>query len=135
MKIAMLIAATIGTTASVSVVGLFPNSSVAWFTTQTGVDDQGWHVLAYFVITALMIWSVAAMESPALKFWKHTCLALALVGAIGAANEFLQIFAGRTCSLDDWLANMAGAAIALPPAWLIVAISRTWRSDPVAGGG
>jgi VanZ family protein len=87
--------------------------------------DKTLHVAAFGVLTALLL--NVLVRRPALRHrWSIVVLALAIVGIYGALDERTQPWTGRTCDLFDWLADMAGAAMACL-AYLVISAIRPVR--------
>ena len=67
--------------------------------------DKAVHFM-FFGTMAFLLWMAAARRWP-LAIWLT-------IAFIGAADETLQAFTpGRTCDINDWLADAIGAATAL----------------------
>jgi VanZ family protein len=49
----------------------------------------------------------------------RTLLLLAVLAAYGALDEWLQQFVGRVTDLDDWIADVSGAAIGIAIVWIL----------------
>ena len=76
--------------------------------------DRGWvystsvHIVIYGLLTWLLLRALAG------RGWRWAVpVTLVLVMAIGAVNELTQPLVGRSCSLLDWLIDLAGAAAAI----------------------
>lgn len=66
------------------------------------------HVMIYGLLTWLLLRALAG------RGWRWAVpVTLVLVMAIGAVNELTQPLVGRSCSLLDWLIDLAGAAAAI----------------------
>ncbi len=71
------------------------------------------HVVIYGLLTWLLLRALAG------RGWRWAVpVTLVLIMAIGAVNELTQPLVGRSCSLLDWLTDLAGAAAAIA-LWLI----------------
>ena len=71
----------------------------------------------HVVICGLLTWMF--LRALAGRGWRWAVpVTLVLVMAIGAANELTQPLVGRSCSLLDWLTDLAGAAAAIA-FWLV----------------
>jgi VanZ family protein len=77
-----------------------------------GGDDLA-HAAAYGVLAWLLLRAMGGRGRRAAALW-----ALAVVMAVGGVIELTQPWAGRTCSWTDWLANLAGASLAVA-FWLV----------------
>ena len=76
----------------------------------THVSDKLIHVVMYSML-GVLLWmaigdSVSSIRSKAL-------LVLGIVMVYGAIDEWTQPLVGRSCSLDDWVADTAGGVIAI----------------------
>ncbi len=77
-----------------------------------GGDDLA-HAVAYGLLAWLLLRSMARRGRLA-----AAVAALAAAAALGGMIELTQPWAGRTCSWIDWLANLAGASLAVA-FWLV----------------
>ncbi len=73
--------------------------------------DKYLHFAAYFGLTALLI-GVFRCLRVRLR-WKHFFIALALLVAYAALDEWLQKFVNRSCDAEDFMADSAGVLSAL----------------------
>ena len=76
-----------------------------------GVSDKGAHVLAYGALAGALFVTVWVNRPQTRKLgWK----VLLVCAAYGAADEWLQAvpWVGRSCEMNDWLADLLGAGIA-----------------------
>jgi VanZ family protein len=73
-------------------------------------NDKLNHFLAYLVL-AFLIGATLWQAFPARRRW-IPLLVVAAAMAYGAFDEFTQIAVGRDCELNDWLADVSGAAFA-----------------------
>jgi VanZ family protein len=91
--------------------------------------DKAIHFL-YFGTMAFLLW-IATGKRWAIWVWLVVVL-------IGAADETLQAFTpGRTCDVEDWLADSIGAASGLLLAWRVIpayiaALAPTTGDEPCA---
>jgi VanZ family protein len=73
----------------------------------------GFDKVVHFAVYGLL----ATLTLRAPKIWRHrwrAVLAVALVSFFGATDEWHQLFTpGRSCDILDWLADTAGAALAV----------------------
>lgn len=74
---------------------------------KTRVSDKALHFGVYAILGVLLHLSVRP------RAWKKILLVLAVLLLYGAMDELTQPLVGRFCSFDDWLADAAGAAVAL----------------------
>ena len=96
--------------------------------TPGGLPDYVWHFLVYAGLAALFVRAFAASDwasvSPFVGWRAWTASVF-----YGATDEFHQRFvAGRQASLDDWIADAAGAATAV--VLLVVAAAGRDRDAP-----
>lgn len=77
-----------------------------------GIDvpgrDKTLHAVAFAVLTGLLL-SVLARQSRLARGWPIALAAVAIVAFYAALDEWTQPYAGRTCDLLDWAADMVGA--------------------------
>lgn len=105
-------------------VGLWVATAVLWTTvfvlTHTpslppppgGISDKGAHVLAYGALAgSLFVTMWVNRPTREALGWK----VLAICAAYGAVDEWLQAvpWVGRSCELNDWLADVIGTVIAV----------------------
>jgi VanZ family protein len=74
----------------------------------TDTNDKVAHLLAYFVLGALLYSAIAIRRPSQVAIGTIVLLIAAIYGAI---DEQTQKFVGRHCDLHDWLADMTGALI------------------------
>jgi VanZ family protein len=93
------------------------------------VSDKVAHMAAYFGLAALLyawLW-VRYPARRTIGLW-----VIGICAAYGAADELLQIPVGRSASLGDWLADVAGAMIAVA-IWELIRLGATaWRRSVTA---
>ena len=75
--------------------------------TITGADKV-MHVIAYGMIAVLLAGSTKIPLT-----LKRKVVLLLVISVIGCADEYTQQWAGRTCSVDDWLADVVGIGAGL----------------------
>jgi VanZ family protein len=81
------------------------------------VDDRVAHFVVYAGLGILMLFSVAGFVRPRLA-GRHVLLALAIVAAFAAADEWHQSFVpGRDSSAKDFLFDVLGAGAAQSAVW------------------
>ena len=73
-------------------------------------SDKLIHAVAYCILAVLIAVNVALRTR---LTWRHYALIVLGRAAFGAFDEITQIPVGRHCDAKDWLADMAGTAIAL----------------------
>jgi VanZ family protein len=76
---------------------------------KTRVSDKLLHFWVYAVLTALLHVSLWPTRRSA---WVLGVGAVIVALTYGAVDEMTQPLIGRTCSLQDWYANAAGAVVA-----------------------
>jgi VanZ family protein len=77
--------------------------------------DKPEHFIAYFILTALIGCSLAISY----PHRRHPVwLAVPLCMAYGAIDEWTQAWVNRTCSLNDWFANVVGIVAGVVPVLL-----------------
>jgi VanZ family protein len=83
--------------------------------------DKSYHAAAYFVLALVLAttWQISAGYLRA----RHLFWTWAAVASFGVLDEITQIPFGRDCSIWDWLADIAGAALGL---FLFVLLRRTF---------
>lgn len=92
-----------------------------------GGFDKAQHFIAYFVLGTLALRG-ALMFPLKLRIGPYI-QALILASLYGASDEFHQHFVpGRTMDVRDWLADTAGALIALALVWLYYHYIQTKRN-------
>jgi len=76
------------------------------------LGDKVAHVAEYFVLGLLLARALRATFAIRLAL-RAALLAIAIAGAVGAADEVLQSFVpGRDATAYDWLADVTGATLA-----------------------
>lgn len=112
----------------VAMAAIFAASSVPNLTRIPGnVSDKVAHFVGYAVLGVLALRAVSGVR------WRGVTLRSALVAwgvcvVYGATDEFHQWFVpGRSTSLDDWIADAAGAAVAIG---LVLVAARGLRGEP-----
>lgn len=76
-------------------------------------SDKAAHFLAYGLLGALVLRGVA-MAAWSRVSWRTAAVAWLVTAAYGITDEIHQRFVpGRTSAIDDWVADAAGAAVAL----------------------
>ncbi|HSI32928.1 MAG: VanZ family protein [Phycisphaerae bacterium] len=80
---------------------------------ETGVNDKLEHFGAYGLLAGAVF--CAAWASWPRHAWRATWVALVAALAFGVLDELTQAIpgVGRSCELNDWLADAAGAGIAV----------------------
>jgi VanZ family protein len=81
------------------------------------VSDKLAHFIAYFILAALLVLSIRT------RSLVGALLGIMVVLAYGAFDELTQPLVGRFASLEDWLANAAGAMVATV---VMIPFCRTW---------
>lgn len=88
-------------------------------------SDKTGHFLAYAVLGTLVLRATSRARWAGVSI-RSAMLALAISAAYGASDEFHQRFVpGRTAAIDDWVADVAGAACAIG---LLLIAARVWRA-------
>ena len=78
-----------------------------------GVYSTIIHIVIYGLLTWMLLRALAG------RGWRWAVpVTLVLIMAIGAVNELTQPLVGRSCSLLDWLTDLAGATVAIA-LWLV----------------
>jgi VanZ family protein len=85
------------------------------------VSDKLLHFAAYGVLALLCV--AALLARRALRAWDPWVL-LGVLAVYGALDELLQIPVNRHCDLQDWIADMGGAAAVLVP---VAGLAALWR--------
>jgi VanZ family protein len=94
---------------------------------ETGIKDKYEHFGAYVLLAALLCVVLASRGMSILDAsWRSFLIAL----SYGAIDEWTQPLVGRTCSLMDWIADAAGAGVAIA-VFLLVSIVRAQRAAAV----
>ena len=97
-------------------------------------SDKLHHFAAYLVL-AFLLGGTLWMVFPARRRLMPILVVLAAM-AYGAFDEFTQIAVGRDCELNDWLADVAGAACAGATLYLLqIYLLRRGRAAAAAGDG
>ena len=82
----------------------------------------GGHLVVYFVLMVLLV--VALRFSSDLSSRQITIVAFLIVALYGLSDEYHQSFVpGRTATIDDWIVDLVGAAIA----WIILLRLKYYR--------
>ena len=76
----------------------------------TKVNDKLEHALSYALLATLLYFSLAASRIQRRSLAMTT---LSIVLGFGVFDELTQLLVGRDCELYDWLADAAGAIIAI----------------------
>ncbi len=92
---------------------IFAASSVPNLTSLPGgVSDHAGHFAGYALLSALLIRAIASARWAGVT-WPASAAAVALSALYGVSDEWHQRFVpGRTAALDDWIADLLGAATA-----------------------
>lgn len=78
-----------------------------------GISDKAGHALAYGALSVFMLRALAGARVTGVT-WGRGVLAWIITAAYGVTDEVHQLFVtGRFAAVDDWVADAAGAAIAL----------------------
>ena len=70
--------------------------------------DKILHVVAYAILTVLFM-RAAGTGRPLL----YRVVSVVVILGIAGIDEYTQTYVGRTCSVHDWLADIAGISLAL----------------------
>jgi VanZ family protein len=82
------------------------------------VSDKTAHLAAYTILAVLSVRAVAG-GLPCRVTWRIAWLALAIAGGYGIVDEIHQtLVPGRSGSIADWYADVAGALIGIGACWL-----------------
>ena len=93
----------------------------------TGHEDKLLHLAAFAGLAVLICLAARVRGRRRLGFYLKLLLVLAAYGAI---DERSQPWVGRTCSLGDWIADVAGAVLGvLVFAGFDAALARTRRQE------
>jgi VanZ family protein len=99
------------------------------------VSDKVEHFLAYGVLMGLLYLAFWVFRP---RQWWMAWVALAVVLAYGALDEWTQPWTGRDCDFRDWLADTGGAVLALGLLtgirWLVERRQRLHTGMPAYGG-
>jgi VanZ family protein len=74
-----------------------------------GTTDKSRHVIVYGFLTFMLLKGLGAPSSQQVR---KLFLGVVVIAGLGLLDELTQTLVGRTCSLQDWLANMLGASLA-----------------------
>jgi len=82
------------------------------------MSDKLQHFIGYGILTSLVYLSMWSIRPDFRRtwFWAPT-----IVLFYGALDEWTQPLTGRTCDIHDWLADFAGAAVA------VIVLLALWR--------
>ena len=105
---------------------LLPESRASFRSIPFAQADKIAHALAYGTLALLLFWTF----SP-LSLWLRFALMITPPAILGAALEIIQPYLGRTRSIMDMAANMAGitAAVLGSSFLLLVAVSLRRKKD------
>lgn len=95
-------------------VAIFVASSIPDLTTLPGgVSDHTGHFVAYALLGAAALWGFAGARWGTVTL-RSAVFAWMIAAAYGVTDELHQHFVhGRTPAVDDWLADIAGAGLAI----------------------
>ena len=97
------------------------------------LQDAG-HVPAYALVFLALAWAQSASRKPG---WGRLLLTALACSALGMLLELVQAFVpGRTCSVADELANIAGvvAGLLMIGVWRVVRTARSGNPRPLVPG-
>ena len=93
------------------------------------VSDKTAHFVSYALLSAGLF---VSLSLTGLRATRAAVIVLLIAMGYGAFDEWSQRFVRRTSELDDWLADVGGALVAVGVMWLGRAIlARLHRSDPL----
>ena len=93
------------------------------------IGDKTAHLLAYGILAALLFLTLWVLR-PRMR-WLPV-LALCIPLAYGAVDELTQPLSGRDCEFADWVADAAGAAIAVGILTVIRRLTTRRANHPIA---
>jgi len=77
---------------------------------RVGVKDTTLHFVGYFVIALLFLLTLSARGVPRLR---RAVLVFCTMAAYGAIDEITQPLVRRSTDIRDWIADVAGTAVAI----------------------
>jgi VanZ family protein len=87
--------------------------------------DKPVHVLVFALLGGLVLLAVGRVRR--WSHWPAALLSILLVATAGLADEAYQLLVPlRTCSLWDWLADLAGGVVGAGVAVLAIELHGTW---------
>ena len=93
------------------------------------VSDKTAHFVSYGLLSAGLF---VSLSLTGLRASRAAIIVLLIAMGYGAFDEWSQQFVRRTSELDDWLADISGAMVAVGVLWLArVVIARLHRADPL----
>jgi len=109
---------------------IFVYSSIPYLrSTPLDVSDHTGHFVGYALLAALLLRALSRAQ------WSRVTAASAMAAwllssAYGASDEWHQSFVpGRTPTVDDWVADTLGAAVAVAAVWAAAAVRRVPRRE------
>jgi len=94
-----------------------------------GVSDKTLHALGYFVLATLLLLTLAARGAARVR---RAALTAAVLAAYAAVDEITQALVNRQPAVDDWLADVLGAAAAIALWEVVLAIYARRRPTAAA---
>ena len=92
------------------------------------VPDTAAHFVSYALLSAGLF---VSLSLTGLRASRAAIIVLLIAMGYGAFDEWSQRFVRRSAELDDWLADVGGALIAVGLMWMGRAIVARWhRTDP-----
>lgn len=92
------------------------------------VPDKAAHLVSYGLLSAGLF---VSLSLTGLRASRAAIIVLLIAMGYGAFDEWSQRFVRRSAELDDWLADVGGALIAVGLMWMGRAIVARWhRTDP-----
>ena len=93
------------------------------------VSDKTAHFVSYALLSAGLF---VSLSLTGLRASRAAIVVLLIAMGYGAFDEWSQRFVQRSPELDDWLADVGGALIAVGVMWLgRVIVTRFYRSEPL----
>lgn len=83
------------------------------------LSDKVLHFAGFVGLALLLAW-MFSFRSVLTK--THAVIVVVICGLYGAMDELTQPLSGRTCDVNDWLADLAGAAAGVAMFWLVSTI-------------
>ena len=91
------------------------------------VSDKTAHLVSYGLLSAGLF---VSLSLTGLRASRAAIFVLLIAMGYGAFDEWSQRFVSRTSELDDWLADVGGALIAVGVMWLGRVIVARWGREP-----
>lgn len=97
------------------------------------INDKIEHLLAYFGLSVLLGLSLFTQNKSKILKKSYYLFSIVFVALYGAMDEIHQLFVpGRSCDINDWIADISGAIIGSVVIYLFVYVSKKGNKEVVS---